>query len=466
MNLKSVHKSDEPAHCTHDGCREQSDVFFALCEEHAPASAAEWQKAGRRMNSSMLRRLADAISTVTQIHRWAQYDDEDEEEKQEKSDSHFRVFKTDEGYRWLSLSSNGFEDREGEIVSTSALQKVVDEGNRTGERGALRIFHIPGTDIGKCDFQAIEGRFLIESGLFDDSFLAKKAVDYFTSTDEALGTSIGFSYLDEDKDGNVYTKIHRLFERSVCPLEDAANPYTAFQAIGESLMDPRAKAMLARITDEATADEIIATAAKATELLEQTVSYKASSISGELRKSIASIEDEDARKIMLDALSRAFSSKKTTEEPQEQGAGDAPNGEKQEPAADAKPDPEPSDEGDGEGDGTKTEVEIEEKSLAPVLIEMANIMRATTDTLASISESVKAQDKRMDVIEKAIENAQEKATKEDDSPRGANIFRATNDGDNLIPDEIAKKAIGESDQPTNPVIPYLADLGIKVGGNR
>lgn len=92
-------------------------------------------------------------------------------------------------------------------------------------------------DIGTCDYQHLQGgndptypgRFLVESGLYDDSALANKARRQF---DAAPGeVSIGFLYdrlrLVTGKDGTVYpsynSRVWR-FERSLLPYGAAAFP--------------------------------------------------------------------------------------------------------------------------------------------------------------------------------------------------------------------------------------------------
>lgn len=76
------------------------------------------------------------------------------------------VFKAHGRYRWVLVSSCAYRDRDQEIVSTKALEGAVALADKTGYRGPLRWWHIRGVDLGDCDFQAIHGRFLIESGTF------------------------------------------------------------------------------------------------------------------------------------------------------------------------------------------------------------------------------------------------------------------------------------------------------------
>jgi hypothetical protein len=126
-------------------------------------------------------------------------------------------------YRWLTFSSTAFRDRDGEIVSSKALADDVARADRDGQYGTLRWWHTPGLDIGDCDWNAMHGRTLIESGTFRDErygpLIAAKAAD--------LGVSIGFHHPATEPDGDrVFHRIRR-FERSLVPLPYPSNLYTA-----------------------------------------------------------------------------------------------------------------------------------------------------------------------------------------------------------------------------------------------
>jgi hypothetical protein len=144
----------------------------------------------------------------------------------------FTVYKTAKGYRWLAISSTAYRDRDGEIVSTKALQNAVERTARRGDFGPLRFWHEPGLDIGTTDYQAVsnDGKYLVESGLLDatvapDIIHATKARDY--------QMSIGFNHAptEPDKDG-VFHRIS-IFERSIVPGGRAANTMTAFSIAKE-----------------------------------------------------------------------------------------------------------------------------------------------------------------------------------------------------------------------------------------
>jgi len=123
-------------------------------------------------------------------------------------------------YRWVSISSNSYEDREGEIVSQKALETAVNRG----DLGNLHWWHDNGAVIGTADFQMMHGKMLIESGTFKSekigaAFVGKKG----------LGVSVGFLHPPTEPQDGIYHNI-RIVERSVLPAKKAANGLTRFSA--------------------------------------------------------------------------------------------------------------------------------------------------------------------------------------------------------------------------------------------
>lgn len=144
----------------------------------------------------------------------------------------FTVYKTAKGYRWLAISSTAYRDRDGEIVSTKALQHAVEKTARRGDFGPLRFWHEPGLDIGTTDYQAVsdDGKYLVESGLLD-ARVAPNIIEAANTRDYQM--SIGFNHAatEPDRDG-VFHRIN-IFERSIVPAGRAANPMTAFSIAKE-----------------------------------------------------------------------------------------------------------------------------------------------------------------------------------------------------------------------------------------
>ncbi len=161
--------------------------------------------------------------------------------------------------RWLSISSGGFEDKEGEIVSTELLQSAVKAADETGERGPLLVFHIPGSDIGVCDFQAVVGGFLLESGTFADTPAGRAAAKYLKEHADEYGVSIKFLYGKRTRDG-VYEPPGVILERSVLPKDAAAFPWSAIklEELEEKMfINERKKKELVKIVGEEAAEQIL-----------------------------------------------------------------------------------------------------------------------------------------------------------------------------------------------------------------
>jgi 2'-5' RNA ligase len=144
--------------------------------------------------------------------------------KAEKEDRGMVVYKQSDGqYRWVTISSNGFRDRDGEIVSTKALEEDCDRADREKDYGPLRWWHVPGLDIGDCDFNMVHGHMLIESGTFRDPEIAERVKE----EQDGLEISIGFTHpSSEPDDEGVFGKIRR-FERSLVPKGRVSNRFTA-----------------------------------------------------------------------------------------------------------------------------------------------------------------------------------------------------------------------------------------------
>lgn len=146
----------------------------------------------------------------------------------------FTVYKDASGAdRWVAVSSTAYRDRDREIVSTKALNGAVALADASGFRGPLRFWHVPGVELGDCDYQATaqDGRFLIESGTFRSPALAAAVKSHAGE----YQMSIGFTHPPDEPDSNgVFTNI-AIFERSLVPRGRASNPLTQFALVTKEL---------------------------------------------------------------------------------------------------------------------------------------------------------------------------------------------------------------------------------------
>jgi len=143
------------------------------------------------------------------------------------------VKQADGRLRWVSFSSTAYRDRDGEIVSTKALADDVDRADATRDYGPLRFWHVPGLELGDCDYNALDGKVLIESGTFRD----ERYGEAFKNSSDEWGVSLGFLHpaTEPDKEG-VYNAIRR-FERSPLPVSNSSNLFTQLSVKESNVMD-------------------------------------------------------------------------------------------------------------------------------------------------------------------------------------------------------------------------------------
>lgn len=163
----------------------------------------------------------------------------------------FSVFKTTDGnYRWVAISSNGYEDRDGQCVSTKALEEDCALADQLTLKmgwmayGPLTFWHmeepvfirkgdyssvVAGPDswaIGKTDFNMVHDGMLVESGTFFDNSIAEP----IAAAAKMLRLSIAFAVPPKSPDGDgVFHKIRR-YARTLVPLGHAvpSNRFTSF----------------------------------------------------------------------------------------------------------------------------------------------------------------------------------------------------------------------------------------------
>lgn len=137
----------------------------------------------------------------------------------------FQVFKDASGvWRWLTVTTNIFKDRDDEILSEEAHKKYEAYVDRTGHYPELRLWHVQTSGIGKADFVGFHDGFILHAGVFDEG--KEKVAEVLAATKE-LAVSHGFVYGEEDLEDGVYDA-YRTFEVSVLPASKAANIWTQF----------------------------------------------------------------------------------------------------------------------------------------------------------------------------------------------------------------------------------------------
>ena len=138
------------------------------------------------------------------------------------------VLKGMDGKRYiLVVTSNSYEDREEETITTDALKEYVsakwiaDDQYHSDE--PLLFWHDDRLKIGDLIWGDTRGPFLVELAREADSPIAKSIVDYLETATEKWGASHRFAFHKSSRDDDgVYHRIYKQ-ETSILPREDAAN---------------------------------------------------------------------------------------------------------------------------------------------------------------------------------------------------------------------------------------------------
>ncbi len=183
--------------------------------------------------------------------------------------------KNDKDY-WVALSGSAFKDRANEIVSRRAIDYGVEHGDKTGQRGELRVYHYPNSRIGSCTFQMRQGNFLIEAGTWDDTVRAQKVKEWINSKDpDEIGISVGFFYDPKKFKNGVYEDSVIFFERSILKKKHASCPWATVRTIQGGLKAMSHKNDLTEIIGEEEAEAVLEGAEEASKALEeQGVAFK------------------------------------------------------------------------------------------------------------------------------------------------------------------------------------------------
>lgn len=136
------------------------------------------------------------------------------------------------GNHFLITWSNNFVDRDEEIFTAKAMDDYVT-------RVDAGIVPPPGvwvwhtgvkTRIGKADWVARHGHFIIAAGPFDDTPAAQRAKAYYARHARKTAVSHGFSYPPNAFDGRHYHRFNT-FEISLLPRGKEANRFTSLEGI-------------------------------------------------------------------------------------------------------------------------------------------------------------------------------------------------------------------------------------------
>lgn len=370
------------------------------------------------------------------------------------------VFKDASGAaRWMVITSNAYEDKEGEIVSQAALEADVARWWQRREKSLqvhdpLRWWHVgnvrtsdaatwqdvqagEGLDIGQCDFRMLHGRMLVESGTFNTPELAAAFAPHM----KGLRVSLGFATPAWQPVDGVYQDIHS-FERSLLPMAKEANALTGgiiLKGVNDmTTIDEKVKAF-ANIAGEGAAGTLaqFLSAAEAVDKQAEAegIRHKEEDATPEAQGVAASAESgnppSEGAEAQPGASGEAVAASVTKAEGDMAEGGDMA----EDVAEDA-----PADEALMVGDMTAQE--LAEALAAPLAAAMAEAMKPVTQAFDEQNAVIKAQGEKLAKVERDLSAANAKVKElEGDAPKG---YRASQDAETVSKEtEIARQPVNE-----------------------
>lgn len=139
------------------------------------------------------------------------------------------------GDYWYSEWTNNLQDRDAEFFSAVSIKDYVERVDMgLTPKPDLWVWHAGkeskigyATEVGYTEKEGVVIAWAV--GKFDDTPRAQKAKDYYNNSNEIHGTSHGFVYPSDRKQGRVYQSFNT-FELTVLPPEVASNPYANFES--------------------------------------------------------------------------------------------------------------------------------------------------------------------------------------------------------------------------------------------
>jgi 2'-5' RNA ligase len=166
----------------------------------------------------------------------------------------FTIFKDRKGqYRWVGVSSSSARDGDGETISRKALADDVARKDLTHDYGPLNWWHTP-IELGTCDFNAMDGPLLVESGTFKNVQVALAVEKAIAGGALKPAMSLEFKHDQPARKeipipGLVFNTISRV-GRALLPAEIASNPLTRFQVYRAATAANNQEVEKSMLTDE------------------------------------------------------------------------------------------------------------------------------------------------------------------------------------------------------------------------
>jgi len=112
---------------------------------------------------------------------------------EERATQSFQIIRENGKVRWLAIAASSVLNRSGEIDSTKLFDSFVDFIDRSGIYPVLDFFHTRDeVRLGQSDFVARDGNLYISAGTFDDTEIARAAIETLEKTPDDWGLSISY----------------------------------------------------------------------------------------------------------------------------------------------------------------------------------------------------------------------------------------------------------------------------------
>jgi len=94
--------------------------------------------------------------------------------------------------RWLAVSTHETWDLQGEMFTKEAMDYDIAKAQQTGEYPELRLFHVRGFKLGKCDSMARIGDYAVDQGYWYDTPFAQAMKEIVLKNEGRWRVSRGF----------------------------------------------------------------------------------------------------------------------------------------------------------------------------------------------------------------------------------------------------------------------------------
>ena len=94
--------------------------------------------------------------------------------------------------RWIAVSTKEIWDTQGEMFTKEAMDYDSAKAEETGEYPELRLYHVRGFKLGKCDSMSRVGEYAVDQGYWNDTPLAQAMKEIVVNNEGRWKISRGF----------------------------------------------------------------------------------------------------------------------------------------------------------------------------------------------------------------------------------------------------------------------------------